>query len=120
MDYTQAFLRVPLDDPVYMWMPQGWYADANGNLRQHKDPRFQDHNHFIQLKCNLYECKQAARNWFQHLTQGLLAEGLKDIKVDFCLFIWQDCLVVIFTDDCLIFAYNDRTINELISNLSHA
>lgn len=78
-----------------MRLPQGWYADNNGILHQHSDPKFHDTKHFIQLQHNLYGCKQAARNWFRHLTQGLLAEGFKQSKIDPCLFLRQDCIMVI-------------------------
>ncbi len=99
VDYTQAFPQAPLEDPVFMRMPQGWYVDAKGNFVPHEDP---DHDHFIKLKQNLYGCKQAALNWFLHLQQGLLAEGFTQSKVDPCFFLQKDCLLVIYTDDCLI------------------
>jgi hypothetical protein len=60
VDYTQAFPHAPLEDPVYMHMPQGWFMDENGNLIQHPDPKYHDKDHYIQLKHNLYGCKQAA------------------------------------------------------------
>ena len=28
VDYTQAFLQAPLDDDVFMRIPQGWYFDT--------------------------------------------------------------------------------------------
>jgi hypothetical protein len=87
VDYTQAFPQAPLEDPVYMWMPQGWYVDQQGNLVQHIDPTFQDRDHYIQLKLNLYGCKEAACNWFHHLTQGLLKEGFHQSIIDPCLFL---------------------------------
>jgi hypothetical protein len=118
VDYTQEFPQAPLEDPVYMRMPQGWYVDEFGTLKPHEDPKFHDHQHFIQLKRNLYGCKQAARNWFHHLKQGLLAEGFKQSKIDPCLFLRHDCLMVVYTDDCLIFSRDDKTIDALITSLS--
>ncbi len=101
-----------------MRMPQGWYAEANGNSFQHANPKYHDKDHFIQLKCNLYGCKQVARNWFVHLTHGLLHDGFEQSKIDPCLFIWQDCIMVVYTDDCLIFAKKNSTIDNLINSLS--
>jgi hypothetical protein len=75
VDYTQAFPQAALEDPVFMKVPQGWYVDSTGNLRQHPDPKYNDTTHYLKLKRNLYGCKQAARNWFKHLTNGLIAEG---------------------------------------------
>jgi hypothetical protein len=35
VDYTQAFPQATLDDPVYMHMPQGWFAGPSGKLLQY-------------------------------------------------------------------------------------
>ncbi len=118
MDYTQAFPQAELADPVFMRLPQGWYLDQNGTLQPHSDPKFHDTSHFIQLCRNLYGCKQATRNCFQHLNQGILSEGFIQSKIDPCLYLRSDCIMVIYTDDCLIFGKDDTTINELVANLS--
>jgi hypothetical protein len=47
IDYTQAFPQAPLDDPVYMHVPQGWYVGDDGSLLQHTDPIHQDRTHYI-------------------------------------------------------------------------
>jgi hypothetical protein len=119
VDYTQAFPQALLDDPVFMRIPQGWYVDhTDGQLQQHNDPKYNDSTHYLQLKRNLYGCKQAARNWFNHLTKGLLQLGFTQSKTDSCLFIKQDCILVIYVDDCLIFAKDNSTIDNLIQFLS--
>jgi len=118
VDYTQAFPQAPLEDPVYMKLPQGWYADATGNLTQHQDPSYHDNRHYISLKRNLYGCRQAARNWFAHLTKGLLAHGFKQSIHEPCLYLRHDCIMIIYTDDCLIFSKNSSTIDTLIRSLN--
>ena len=118
VDYTQAFPQAELTDPVFMGIPQGWYIGADGTLQQHQDGRYNDTSHYIQLQKNLYGCKQAARNWFQHLNQGLLAEGFVQSKIDSCLYMRGDCLMVVYTDDCLIFAKEASVIVDLIANLA--
>lgn len=68
VDYTQAFPQAPLDNPVYMAIPQGWRLNSTTNdLIQADDPGFVDRNNMIWLRRNLYGCKQAARNWYLHL-----------------------------------------------------
>jgi len=69
------------------------------------------------LKKSLYGCKQAACKWFQFLKQGILAQGFQLSNVDPCLFLHSDCIMVIYTDDCLIFAKEDSTIDQLIGEL---
>ncbi len=58
------------------------------------------------------------RNWFQHLNQGLLSQGFTQSKNDPCLYLRADCIMVVYTDDCLIVAKDNSTIDELIMNLS--
>jgi hypothetical protein len=118
VDYTQAFPQADLADPVYIRLPQGWYITPSGTLEPHSNPKFNDTTHYIQLMKNLYGCKQAARNWFQHLDAGLKAHGFKQSHIDPCLYLRKDCIMVVYTDDCLIFAPNDTIINSLISDLS--
>ena len=67
---------------------------------------------------NLYGYKQAARNWFQHLDAGLKAFGFRQSTIDPCLYLRKDCIMVVYTDDCLIFAPNDTIIDSLIAKLS--
>jgi hypothetical protein len=118
VDYTSAFPQADLDVPVYMRVPQGWYVAANGKLAQHDDARFQDKTHYLKLKKNLYGCKQAARNWFRKLTEGLKKEGFVQSATDTCLFLRHDCLIVVYVDDCLFFSPNSTTIDCVIQSLS--
>jgi len=119
VDYTQAFPQASLDVPVCMRVPQGWFV-KDGELHQHENPKFNETHFFMKLKRNLYGCKQAARNWFLHLTQGLLKLGFHQSTTDNCLFIRDDCILVVYVDDCLIFAKDDAVINDLIKALSVA
>jgi hypothetical protein len=120
VDYTQAFPQAPLEDDVFMRIPQGWFYDtATQQLAQHQDdPRSFDKEHFIRLKRNLYGVKQGARNWYLHLKKGLVGRGFTQSKIDPCLFIRKDCLIVVYTDDCLVFANSDTTIDDLCKCLS--
>jgi hypothetical protein len=95
VDYTQAFPQADLEDPVYMHLPQGWYLSDQGTLEPHRNPKHNDITHYIQLKKNLYGCKQAARNWFQHLDAGLKAHGFRQSSIDPCLYLRKDCIMVV-------------------------
>jgi hypothetical protein len=117
MDYTQAFPQALLNDPVYIRIPQGWFV-KDGNIYQHENPKFNDNKFYMKLNCNLYGCKQAAWNWFHHLTKGLLRQGFIQSKTDSCLFLRKDCILAVYVDDCLIFSKSDDVINTLIKELS--
>jgi hypothetical protein len=101
-----------------MRVPQGWYVTSDGDLAQHENPKFNDTTHYLKLKCNLYGCKQAARNWYKHLTTGLLNEGFTQSSIDRCLFLRKDCILLVYVDDCLIFSPTNTTIDDLIKSLS--
>jgi hypothetical protein len=72
----------------------------------------------MKLKRNLYGCKQAAHNWFKHLTKELLRQGFKQSKTDMCLFLQKDCILVVYVDDCLLFAKDSTVIDNLIADFS--
>ncbi len=52
------------------------------------------------------------------MTQGILAAGFHQSKTDPCLFLRNDCLIILYTHDTLIFAPDDQTINNVIKTLS--
>jgi hypothetical protein len=60
----------------------------------------------------------AVRNWFHHLTQGLLKEGFCQSASDPCLFLRRDCILIVYTNDCIIFSKEDQIIDNLLHNLS--
>ena len=117
VDFAQAFPQAPLSDPVYLKIPQGWYVDEHNTLQKHPDAKHRDRDNYIQLLRNLYGCKQGARNWWKHLSKGLISRGFHPSATDNCLYIRKDCLIVLYTDDCLIFAPDPTTIENLITDL---
>jgi len=118
VDYASAFPQADLDVPFFMKVPQGWYVNAVGRLTQHENPKHQDTTHYLKLKKNLYGCKQAARNWFRHLTEGLLKEGFVQSTTDSCLFLRKDGVIVVYVDDCLFFSPDAAVIDSVITSLS--
>lgn len=117
IDYTQAFPQAKLDDPVFIRVPQSWYI-KDGNLYQHSDPHFNDTQHFLCLKRNIYGIKHATHNWFQYLRSGLLELGFTQSSTDCCLFLRKDCVIIVYVDDCLLFAPQQKTLDNVISDLS--
>ena len=103
VNYTQAFPQAPLDDPIFMRIPQGWtYNPMQQQIVQSDDPKSIDRDYFICLQCNLYGYKQAAQKWYLHLKASLEARGFIPSKIDPCLYIRNDCIIALYTDDCLI------------------
>ena len=50
VDYTQAFPQAPLDDPIFMQIPQGWtYDPMQQRIVQSDNPKSIDRDYFIHL-----------------------------------------------------------------------
>ena len=107
IDFTQAFPQAAPTEDVYMHLPQNWECkDADGN-----------DDYVIKLERNLYGTATGARNWYQKLSGGLLGRGFVQSKIDPCLFLRDDCMVVVYTDDCICFSRESETATQLISDL---
>jgi hypothetical protein len=117
VDFTQAFTQAPIDEDVFMKIPQGWHV-SDSVLCQHADPTYRDTTHYIRLLKTLYGVKQAARQWYKHISAGLHALGFKTSNIDPCLFLKDDCLILLYVDDCLFFSTDDAIIDSLIAQLS--
>jgi hypothetical protein len=109
VDFRQAFPQADIDVPVYVRVPAGWeYVDEHG--RVHTD-------RCLKLKKNLYGTKQAGRNWFLHLRQGLLKAGFRQSQIDPCLYLRNNCIMVVYVDDCLLFGPTDKDVLDTINEL---
>ncbi len=110
--YTQAFLQADLNDPVFMWIPKGWeLTDTVCNIIP---------NMAIKLKKNLYGTKATAHNWYLKLKASLEAHDFKVSAIDPCLFMQNNGLIVLYTDDCLCFSQDPNMLFEqLIAELHH-
>jgi len=106
VDFTQVFPQADIDIPVFLCMPAGWkYTDTNS----HDD-------YCLELTKNLYGPKQAERGWFLHLQDGLISKGFQQSTIDPCLFIQSDCILIVYTDDCLIFGPTAHHVQSIITS----
>ena len=62
----------------------------------------------------------SSRNWFDMLKTGLEDEGFEQNKVEPCLFVRNNCIVIIYVDDCCILSKYKEKIDALLINLSKA
>jgi hypothetical protein len=104
IDFKQAFMQANLEDDVYMCLPQGCQVDNTDNW-------------CIKLNKILYGLIQASCSWYKLLTTILLKLGFKQSVHDPCLLLRDDCLIVLYMDDCCIFSPNSVIIDELINTL---
>ena len=72
----------------------------------------------IELKKSLYGLKQSSLNWYEKLKQGLEKRNFVPSKVDPCVFISENILVLTYVDDCIIMGKTEEDIKELYKSLS--
>ena len=102
VDYTAAFVQDPIEDEVFVQMPEG----------------FRQPGKVLKLKKSLYGLKQAPRNFFGHLKGKLEGVGLKQCtNLDPCLFVSDKVIAVNYVDDTLFFSPKREYIDEVIKQL---
>jgi len=88
-------------------MLAGWqHTDAHSNT-----------DYCLELTKNLYGTKQVACGWFIYLCDGLISKGFKQSAIDPCLFFQSDCILVVYTNDCLIFGPSSEQVEDIIDSL---
>ena len=118
VDFVQAFSQADIDFDVYMKIPRGFVVQGG---RLHFDPSHSTcplpSNHVLKLKKNLYGLRQAGYNWHEKLKQGLLNHGFCQSVVDPCLFLHNDCILVVYVNDCLLFSKEASVLDALMDSL---
>ena len=71
----------------------------------------------LKLKRNLYGLADAPYNWFQKLTEGLESEEFQRSEIDQCVFLRNDCVIMVYVDDMIALVKNKRVLEDLVSNL---
>ena len=103
IDHVLAFSQSPIDSDVYLHLPLVFHADGEEK----------NETYFLKLKKNLYGTRRAAENWFDTLKTGLEDKCFKQKKLDPCLFVRNNCIVICYVDDYCIFSKDKETIDEL-------
>ena len=102
LDYTAAFVHAPINEDVYVEMPQG----------------FAEHGQVLKLKRSLYGLKQSSRNFFLFLKSKLEAAGFTNQEeIDPCLFLSDKCIFLVYVDDTLFYSPKAEFIEEVIAKL---
>ena len=101
MDLKAAYLHPKIDEEVYLDQPKDFEKlDSNCNKLVCK------------LKKSIYGLKQAAKNWYQELSNFLIQQGFERSKHHYCLFLKKkedDKLYVLTWIDDLVIAGNSQT-----------
>jgi histone deacetylase 1/2 len=73
----------------------------------------------LKLNRSLYGLKQASLNWFEFLRKGLFDRGFIASQVDPCVYYREDCVVLVYVDDCFIVAKSSDAIDSFLNSLRH-
>ena len=96
MDVVTAYLYGPLDNDIYMKLPEGFKLPeaAKSSSREH---------FCIKLNKSLYGLKQSGRMWYNRLSEYLLKEGYKNDPISPCIFIKKFgsgfVIIAVYVDD---------------------
>jgi hypothetical protein len=117
IDYIQAYTQAPVDCEIYMHIPAQFIV-VNGTLEFSPDPTPGNSGVYVLLiSKNLYGLKQAGNNWFDKLRDSLLSRGFHQSSIDPCLFIQKELILIVYVDDCLLFARDDKLLDSFIPSL---
>jgi len=109
MDFILAFPQADLDVDVFMELPFGFEQQSSDGQR-----------HVLKLNKSLYGLKQAAHNWFNTLDKGFKDRGFKPSNIDPCVYLRNDCIVLVYVDDCcLIQKKGSKAVDTLIKSLQN-
>ena len=78
-----------------------------------------EYGYVIKLNKPLYGLKQTSLNWFEHLRKGLEAQDYVQSRVDPCVFLRAESIVLCYVDDCIIIANEDHIIDDLVTSLKN-
>jgi hypothetical protein len=103
IDFTQAFPQEKLKEDIYLRFSSGF---------EHKKDKWA-----LKIKQNLYGLLQASRKWFLKLSAIYERLGFKQSKSDPCLFLRKDMIIVLYTDECLLYARDTTYIDPFVKTL---
>ena len=107
IDFANAFTQASLPAPIFLELPPG-YAEANPELA----------NKVIKVKTSLYGDRRAANLWYRKIASTLVDTlHFSSSELDPCLFIRQDCIIVLYVDDAIILARDDTTLEKVQQEL---
>ena len=118
VDYVAAFVHSPIPLPKdYDDMSKEEQLRARTHVKM---PRgYRKEGKVLRLNKALYGLKSAPVAFFRHLKSNLEAIGFKQATdVDPCLFISEKVICLVYVDDTLLYAKNDKDIDDVIQRVN--
>ena len=114
IDFMLAFPQVDMKSNVFMRIPFGFKVSGQTPklVPKYLGGKDLSSDYLLRLKKNVYGVKDAARTWHMHLRQGLKDRGFTQSKVDPCVFLKKNLILVIYVDDVIAFCPDEKPIDE--------
>ena len=110
LDYVLAYPQAPVERDLFMKIPEGFEIENGKNL-----------DYVLKIHRNIYGQNQSGRVWNHYLLNKLVNElGLKQSKVDKCVFYRGQTLYVLYTDNSTLAGPNEKEIDQIIKDLRKA
>ena len=108
IDFVLAFPQADLDVDIWMELPVGIVVDQFST---------NSHGHVFKLNKRLYGLRQASLNWFEKLKQGLTDRRFKPSRIDPCLYLNHNMVLLTYVDDCIIIGPSKASINRFVTSM---
>jgi len=106
LDVEAAFLNSPIDEEVYVEIPEGFLDEDFDDIEKNNETR---RLNVAKLLKAVYGTVQAPRCWMKTFAEALIEIGFKRSYVDSCLFIYispesgeVEAIIVVYVDDAAI------------------
>ena len=100
VDYVSAYTQAPLDCELFMNIPPGFIIQDGVPTFTTSSTRGNSTDYLLKFKKNMYGLKQAGKS-----------------AIDPCLFIRPNCMIIVYVDDCLLFAKTDSILDSVVASL---
>jgi hypothetical protein len=113
LDVSTAYLYADVEEEIYMEQPLGYEMSGPEGQKL-----------VCRLNKSIYGLKQAGRNWNKHLDKWLKSYGLKQSRVDPCLYTARRSTalnffaIAIYVDDILIISSRKEKTQDFIQKIS--
>ena len=104
IDFKNAFAQATLPKPIFLDLPPG-YVQANPGAK----------DKVIKIKKSLCGDCRAANLWYRMLRKSLIEDrGFKCSEKDPCLFVKNNCVVVLYVNLAIIFSKDNAEIERVL------
>jgi hypothetical protein len=106
VDFVMAYLHAPIENDIYMDLPQGIKTTAG-----------ESNNHVLKLLKNIYGQKEAGRVWNSYLVEELSSINFKPSLIDDCVFFHDDVIFMVYVDDGIFIGPDGEQLKSIIKEM---